>query len=123
MIVEQGCVADVFARPHHPYSAGLLSSVLLPNPRIKSTAAVNLKGEIPSPISLPVGCFLASRCPFADDRCETTMPSSEDLGGGHRVHCLHHRQVVRMDRTANAFQREAEPILSVKPSMENFREE
>ena len=71
MIVEQGDSAELFARPRHPYSVGLLSSVLLPNPRLKRQTSVSLKGEIPSPINLPTGCFLASRCPFVDDRCRS----------------------------------------------------
>ena len=76
MIVEQGASAEVFARPRHPYSVGLLSSVLLPNPRLRRQTSVSLRGEIPSPINLPTGCFLASRCPFADDHCRVSMPAA-----------------------------------------------
>ena len=69
MIVEQGPAETLFERPHHPYASGLLSSVLLPHPQLAVESAVSLKGEIPSPIDLPNGCFLASRCPFVIDRC------------------------------------------------------
>jgi oligopeptide/dipeptide ABC transporter ATP-binding protein len=115
MIVEQGASAELFARPRHPYSIGLLSSVLLPNPRLKRQTSVSLRGEIPSPINLPTGCFLASRCPFADDGCRAHMPPAEDVGGGHLVHCFKHAAVAETDQsvdTFEAFQRETEQVLS-----------
>jgi oligopeptide/dipeptide ABC transporter ATP-binding protein len=116
MIVEQGDAAAVFAQPSHPYSVGLLSSVLLPNPHLRRGSAISLSGEIPSPINLPTGCFLASRCPFAIDACRARIPPAEDLGGGHLVHCIRHADVALAERTADTFdqfQEEAERILSV----------
>jgi len=116
MIVEQGAAASVFAEPRHPYSIGLLSSVLLPNPHLRRPLGVSLSGEIPSPINLPTGCFLASRCPFAIDACRARIPPSENLGDGHLVHCIRHEDVGKVQRTADMFdqfQREAERILSV----------
>jgi oligopeptide/dipeptide ABC transporter ATP-binding protein len=117
MIVEQGNAAEVFAEPRHPYSVGLLSSVLLPHPHLSLETSVSLKGEIPSPINLPTGCFLASRCPFVVDRCRAEMPPAEDIGGGHLVHCFRHREVARVERAADTFeefQREAERILGAR---------
>lgn len=114
MVVEQGKAAEVFSAPRHPYSVGLLSSVLLPHPHLSSGTSLNLKGEIPSPINLPKGCFLASRCPLVIDPCRTERPRGEDTGGGHLVHCLRHRDVAGLDRAADmfeTFQREAERIL------------
>ncbi len=116
MIVEQGDAASVFVQPRHPYSVGLLSSVLLPNPHLRRASSVSLSGEIPSPINLPTGCFLASRCPFAADACRARIPPAEELGGGHLVHCIRHADVARTERTADTFDRfqeEAERILSV----------
>jgi oligopeptide/dipeptide ABC transporter ATP-binding protein len=115
MIVEQGNAAEVFAEPRHPYSVGLLSSVLLPHPHLSFEKSVSLKGEIPSPINLPNGCFLASRCPFAIDRCRAEMPPVEDTGAGHLVHCFRHREVAQVNRAADIFeefQRESERILA-----------
>ena len=116
MIVEQGDAAAVFTEPRHPYSVGLLSSVLLPNPHLRRASSISLSGEIPSPINLPNGCFLASRCPFATDACRARVPPAEDLGGGHLVHCIRHAEVAKTERTADTFDRfqeEAERILSV----------
>ncbi len=116
MIVEQGDAAAVFTQPRHPYSVGLLSSVLLPNPHLRRASSISLSGEIPSPINLPSGCFLASRCPFAIDTCRARVPPAEQLGGGHLVHCIRHAEVAQTERTADTFDRfqeEAERILSV----------
>jgi oligopeptide/dipeptide ABC transporter ATP-binding protein len=115
MIVEQGAAETVFNRPHHPYASGLLSSVLLPHPHLKIESTVSLKGEIPSPINLPKGCFLASRCPFVIERCRTEMPPMSIVGEGHFVHCVRHEHVaasVPASDTFNVFMREAERILS-----------
>ncbi len=91
--------------------------MLLPHPNLAIETSVSLKGEIPSPINLPKGCFLASRCPFAIARCRAEMPPAEDVGGGHIVHCFRHRDVARIERAADTFaefQREAERILGVR---------
>jgi oligopeptide/dipeptide ABC transporter ATP-binding protein len=114
MIVEQGSAETVFNRPQHPYSSGLLSSVMLPHPHLKIESSVSLKGEIPSPINLPKGCFLASRCPFVIDRCRREMPPAEIVGERHTVHCFRHADVaasVPASDTFNVFMREAERIL------------
>ncbi len=115
MIVEQGPAAKLFATPSHPYSVGLLSSVLLPNPRLRRETDIRLEGEIPSPIDLPDGCFLASRCPMVEERCRATRPPAETVEPGHQVHCLRHDEVARQERAVDyfaAFQEEAERILS-----------
>jgi peptide/nickel transport system ATP-binding protein len=71
-IVELGPKADVYERPRHPYTQALLAAVLHPDPAQRLTRqerGAELKGEIPSPIDLPTGCYLASRCKYVTDRC------------------------------------------------------
>lgn len=131
MIVEQGDAATVFNKPRHPYSSGLLSSVLLPHPHLKMETKVSLKGEIPSPINLPKGCFLASRCPFATDRCRAEMPGAETVGPGHQVHCFRHEEVAAAipdSEVFTAFMVEAErilgrPAIKTRPHIQLLNEE
>ena len=115
MIVEQGSAQDIFSRPRHPYSIGLLSSVLLPNPNLERRSEVSLQGEIPSPIDLPEGCYLASRCPFVEAECNARMPDADDIGGGHLVHCFKHCNVIDEEKATldyfERFQEEAEKLL------------
>tara|TARA_B100000242_G_scaffold254078_1_gene196669 strand:+ start:4823 stop:6634 length:1812 start_codon:yes stop_codon:yes gene_type:complete len=84
-IIEQGNAERIFASPRHPYSLGLLSSVLLPSTSVKRPTSVSLDGEIPSPINLPTGCSLKSRCPFREELCEN-IPETVYLSDNHVVH-------------------------------------
>jgi oligopeptide/dipeptide ABC transporter ATP-binding protein len=87
---------------------------MLPHPHLKVESSVSLKGEIPSPIDLPKGCFLASRCPFVIERCRGEMPPAEIVGERHSVHCFRHADVaatVPASTAFNEFMREAERIL------------
>lgn len=116
-IVEQGPAATLFEQPSHPYSAGLLSSVLLPNPKLKRESTIQLEGEIPSPINLPTACYLASRCPLAVDRCRAEMPPETTISPKHFVRCFRHEEVAAMEESVDyfaRFQEEAERILSAE---------
>jgi oligopeptide/dipeptide ABC transporter ATP-binding protein len=86
-IVETGSVDQIFHHPRHPYTKALLSSVLAANPD-EQRAIIELSGEIPSPIHLPTGCYLHSRCPAVRPACMRTRPELVDVGCGHRVACL-----------------------------------
>ncbi len=113
-VVEQGPSTKLFARPSHPYSVALLSSVLLPNPRIKRQSRIRLQGEIPSPINLPKACYLAGRCPLAVDQCRVAMPPIETVAPQHLVRCYRHEEVASMEDEIDyfaKFQGEVERIL------------
>jgi oligopeptide/dipeptide ABC transporter ATP-binding protein len=115
-IVEEADSEQLFARPLHPYSAGLLASVLLPDPALKRSSAITLEGEIPSPIGLPAGCSLAGRCPLADAHCRSTRPDAISVAPRHFVRCYHHDKVAAVDQTVDHFahfQAESKKVLSV----------
>jgi oligopeptide/dipeptide ABC transporter ATP-binding protein len=86
-IIEVGTTRQVFKEPQHPYSRSLLSAVLYPDPSKKRPRTYRLSGEIPSPIHLPRGCYLASRCPMVVPACRETPQRLVDLGAGHLVAC------------------------------------
>lgn len=82
-VVELGTRDEIFNHPRHPYSRALLASVLLPDPKQRrdmSARAERLEGEIPSPINLPQGCYLATRCPYVKDRCSTEPQTLKEAG-------------------------------------------
>jgi oligopeptide/dipeptide ABC transporter ATP-binding protein len=85
-IVEFGTVEQVFGSPQHPYSRALLSSALPADPRARRSSYI-LEGEIPSPVNLPTGCHLASRCPEATATCRTTPQALETLADGRLARC------------------------------------
>lgn len=89
-IVEEGTVEQVFSAPQHPYSQALLSAHLMPDPtrrRVDHPVPAALEGEIPSPIDVPKGCYLSSRCPHVTDTCRANPQVLSALGDGRTVRC------------------------------------
>ena len=84
-IVEQALVGDLFARPQHPYTVGLLGSI----PRAGDVRArlSSIAGTVPALTAALTGCRFAARCPFADDKCRNVAPPLVDTGAGHLSRC------------------------------------
>jgi len=70
-IVEQSPVAELFARPKHPYTEGLLRSVpkLTVGPAAHDARLQTIEGTVPQPTALPPGCHFEPRCPYRMPRC------------------------------------------------------
>ena len=96
-IVETGATEQIFARPLHPYSRALLSSVLYPDPDQKPPRFF-LSGEIPSPIDLPSGCHLHQRCPWAVAACGQSYPPLEALLPGRAAACFRAGEMAQSSR-------------------------
>ena len=108
-IVEQGPAHDVFARPLHPYSRGLLASVLRPDieaPARLAQATKFITGDVPSFHQVPTGCRFHPRCPYATDRCREEMPTLELASGEHArqhsVACHYWEEIIPMPVTVRA---------------------
>ena len=70
---------DVFANPRHPYTEALLNSIpKISGDNLEKTKPI--KGEIPSPIDLPSGCFFHERCPYATPICSEVFPEKKGVG-------------------------------------------
>ncbi|WP_414664750.1 ABC transporter ATP-binding protein [Horticoccus sp. 23ND18S-11] len=90
-IAEQGPVQDIFSRPAHPYTRGLLDSIpVLENER-KSRLKV-IDGMVPGLKDLPAGCRFQNRCPYRIDRC-ATQPPLETVTAGHSTACHRWREL------------------------------
>jgi peptide/nickel transport system ATP-binding protein len=87
-IVERAAVRELFGRPQHPYTWGLLGSISrLDRPRQARLKAI--AGQPPSLLALPSGCSFRPRCPHAFDRCAVEDPALlERVGNGHFDACL-----------------------------------
>jgi oligopeptide transport system ATP-binding protein len=86
-IVEQGPAREIFNRPAHPYTQGLLASI----PRIDSDPSQPLpaiEGMPPDLSALPVGCAFAPRCPKATRECEASRPALAKVSEGHLKACF-----------------------------------
>ena len=90
-IVEEGPVADVIERPHHPYTAGLIGSV--PSRNKRGAPLAQIPGMAPSAASLPQGCPFRPRCPRRDEVCLTDPPAfAFEPGRAARCYHPHHAQ-------------------------------
>ncbi len=90
--VEEARVEEIFARPLHPYTRGLIGAVpklgssLIDGPREKLAEIPGLVPSLRKPI---VGCPFASRCPIVTDVCRTVAPAIEQKAPNHVVACHH----------------------------------
>jgi peptide/nickel transport system ATP-binding protein len=73
-IVEQGLVADVFARPLHPYTRGLMSAVPVPGRIRRGVPLGSIPGMVPSLVGESFGCAFRERCPLAHEACAAAPP-------------------------------------------------
>jgi peptide/nickel transport system ATP-binding protein len=92
-VVEDASVSDLFYRPRHPYSLGLLRAV----PSVTGTLGdvVSIPGSPPDLIRLPVGCTYHPRCPFGAEACLAAEPALELVDGvHHEAACIRWEMVV-----------------------------
>ncbi|MYZ47679.1 ABC transporter ATP-binding protein [Propylenella binzhouense] len=84
-VVEEAETDELFARPNHPYTTALLDEI----PRIETRRRVyqGIKGEIPSPLNPPSGCYFHPRCPHAMPVCREVAPPLKTVAPGHRSAC------------------------------------
>ena len=85
-IVERAPVDELFARPQHPYTVGLLGSI----PRLdhRTERLATIEGMVPNMSAVPDGCRFAPRCPFASDICVAAPPPFVEVGAGHWTRCV-----------------------------------
>jgi peptide/nickel transport system ATP-binding protein len=88
-VVEEAPVAELFARPRHPYTQGLIRSI----PRIdraggRKARLAAIAGVVPSLIDPPPGCRFAPRCEFVRPSCTSAAPRFREVAPGHKMACI-----------------------------------
>jgi peptide/nickel transport system ATP-binding protein len=87
-LVEVGNSADIYERPAHPYTHGLLNTIPVPDPEVeRAKHGVAVAGELPSAMDPPSGCRFRTRCPLAQDICAAEEPVLRAFGGEHKAAC------------------------------------
>jgi peptide/nickel transport system ATP-binding protein/oligopeptide transport system ATP-binding protein len=84
-IAEEASKDDIFVKPAHPYTQGLLNSI--PKLTADSGRLEAIPGQVPSPFNYPSGCHFRDRCPHAFDQCAREIPPLMNLAAGHRAAC------------------------------------
>jgi peptide/nickel transport system ATP-binding protein len=109
-LVELGSGQDIYERAAHPYTAGLIATIPVPDPEVEqSKSEAGIRGELPSPVSPPSGCRFRTRCPFAQERCAAHEPELRSFGPGHVAACHFPRQTPDTSVSAPAALPSAEP--------------
>ena len=84
-IVECCETGELFKKPLHPYTQGLLACV----PRLSGGGiSAGIYGYIPSYVDPPKGCRFFNRCPHCTERCKQEKPGMYEVGNGHTVSCF-----------------------------------
>ena len=86
-VVESAPAAELYSRPRHPYTQGLMASV----PRIDGDTnqrLVPIEGQPPNLAALPKGCAFAPRCKQATDACRAERPPLRDINTRHQLACI-----------------------------------
>jgi peptide/nickel transport system ATP-binding protein len=87
-LVEVGKSVDIYERPAHPYTHGLLNTIPVPDPEVeRAKHGVAVAGELPSAMDPPSGCRFRTRCPLAQDICAAEEPVLRGFGGEHKAAC------------------------------------
>ncbi|OLD13909.1 MAG: hypothetical protein AUI50_02990 [Crenarchaeota archaeon 13_1_40CM_2_52_14] len=82
-LVELGPVRDIFRKPLHPYTQGLLSSII----HLETKELHSIEGSPPNMIAPPSGCRFHPRCPYAQSICVERLPPLVEFEPGHFAAC------------------------------------
>ncbi len=97
-IVERASVEDIFLRPAHPYTQGLIGCLPGVGMSKHSGYLRPIRGRVPSARELPPGCVFEPRCDFARDICRTKRPTLDEIADGHAARCFFAEEVMQAGR-------------------------
>ncbi len=92
-VCEEADVDELFTKPRHPYTVGLIDSH--PNPEYDGDRLKVIPGSVPTLRDMPAGCPFNNRCAYASDTCRDVFPDFEEAEGGHTVACHNWRQALQ----------------------------
>jgi peptide/nickel transport system ATP-binding protein len=87
-VVEEAPVAELFARPRHPYTQGLIRSIPRLDRAGQKARLAAIPGVVPSLVEPPRGCRFAPRCGFAMPACAQDQPRLREVAPGHKAACI-----------------------------------
>ncbi|KAB2338605.1 ABC transporter ATP-binding protein [Cytobacillus depressus] len=98
-IVEEASIEELFTRPLHPYTQGLIKSI----PQLdgdKTEELHTIEGTVPPLTRVPKGCRFSTRCPYADEQCITSSPPVFDHTSSQKVKCWHFEKILTQQEVA-----------------------
>ena len=123
-MVERASVQDIYLRPLHPYTQGLMRCVPRLGQDKTSSYLYPIPGRVPSPQTLPPGCIFEPRCSFARADCRQQRPELREISPGHVTRCLFAEEIAQQEwkppqelgraLAAKTAPEEGQPIMQVK---------
>jgi len=86
-VMEIASTPDLFDKPLHPYTKGLLRAIPSATSDFDSKELYEISGTVPGLLELPSGCRFNTRCPEAEDICRKKEPELHEIDPGHKVAC------------------------------------
>jgi peptide/nickel transport system ATP-binding protein len=86
-VMERGSIEEVMRNPKHPYTQLLVSSVPVPDPKVRWDEHLDLPSEEEMRAGIGMGCRYYKRCPLRPESCKTTIPPMRQVGENHYVRC------------------------------------
>ncbi len=100
-LVEKGPVVDIFKRPSHPYTRGLMAAVPKLGDSKLDSMLYPIRGRVPAPKDRPrTACVFAPRCDYATDQCREARPGMVQLSPEHAARCFYAEQIDKQPRTS-----------------------
>ncbi len=119
-LVEEGPADQVFDRPNHPYTVGLLRCIPRRGQRKDHGRLDAIPGFLPAPGQQITGCVFAERCALVVDECRAASPPAFGVGPDHTARCYRHQEAAQLPRNTPAdaslpsVAEAGEPIVSVR---------
>jgi oligopeptide/dipeptide ABC transporter ATP-binding protein len=101
-VVESSPAEELYVKPIHPYTVGLLGAIPIPDPKEnRARRRLVVEGEPPNPIDPPSGCRFRTRCPRATEICAQVEPRLSEYANGHVAACHHPLNVTAAEIAAS----------------------
>ncbi|MCD8144056.1 MAG: ATP-binding cassette domain-containing protein [Oscillospiraceae bacterium] len=103
LVMYVGCMVEMcpsdelFEKPYHPYTKGLLSAIPVPSLHNQKQRII-MQGELTSPVDPKPGCRFVNRCPYAKERCHQEMPEYREVEPGHFVACHYCEEINQLSQ-------------------------
>ena len=94
-VVERGTSKELVFDPVHPYSKGLMGSIIVPEDGLRDVKLTAIPGVPPNLKNPPAGCQFAERCKYVLDECKAASVPLHDAGGGRAFRCILPEKILR----------------------------
>ena len=119
-IMEKGPVADIFKRPCHPYTRGLMAAVPKLGDSKLDSILYPIRGRVPAPADRPRdACIFAPRCDYATDKCREERPRMIQITSEHSARCIYAEAIDQRPRTNRRPRRDQKFVTATKQPQVN----